>query len=651
MAGVNEKIMPAPGVSAGRGVTWPQVLQQRYQRHGNRHLAMRAKHYGIWRPITWEDYYLQVKYLALGLNSLGFKKGDKLLIIGDNAPQWNYAVLAAQADQGLSIGMYPDLTAPEIAAIARKTEARFAIVEDQEQVDKFLQLKNELPGLEKVIYWRYKGLAGYCEPLLAGLRQVLESGHEYEQRHPDTFEEHVASGKAEDMCAVIYTSGATGEPKGAVHTYASTFAGAQYLLDLDSLREDENIACFLPPVWMLEYVIGIGCHLLSGSVLNFAEEVETQQQDLREIGPDLVYYSARQWESQAGAVQARIQGADALKRLAYRWFINVGNRLADHRRRGERPGLLLRTAGALGNVCLFRPIRDTLGLPATRICYTSGAVLSPDAFRFYHALGIPLKTIYGTTEGGILSGDPAGDIQPGTAGKVAPNVEVGIREDGEIVYRQDAMFRGYYGEPERTAEVLRGGWFSSGDAGTLSEEGRILFIDRKNDLIHLSDGETLAPQFIESRLKYSPFVKDAWVMAEPDGPGVAAVIVIDYTNVGKWAGKKRLAYTTFTDLSQKPAVYELIEQTISAINADLSPGSRVYRFVNLHKEFDPDEGELTRDRKLRRDFLKLRYEDLTTALFSGTGAVTLNVRIQYRDGRTGTMRTTLNIAEVREAAP
>ena len=633
-----------------QGATWPQVLQYRYRTYGDRHLAMRAKHYGIWRPITWEDYYLQVKYLALGLNSLGFRRDDKLLIIGDNAPQWNYAVLAAQANQGVSIGMYPDLTAAEIAAVARKTEARFAIVEDQEQVDKFLRLKGELPHLEKVIYWRYKGLTGYSEPLLAGLRQVLESGREYEQRHPDTFEEHVASGKAEDTCAIIYTSGTTGDPKGAVHRYASTFAGAQYLLDLDPLREDDDIACFLPPVWMLEYVIGIGCHLLSGSVLNFAEEVETQRQDLREIGPDLVYYSARQWESQAGAVQARIQGADALKRLTYRWFMKAGNRLADRRLQGERPGLLLRAAGAVGNVCLFRPIRDNLGLPATRICYTSGEVLSPDAFRFYHALGIPLKTIYGTTEGGILSGDPADDIQPGTAGKVAPSVQVGIREDGEIVYRQDAMFSGYYGEPERTAEVLRGGWFSSGDAGTLSEDGRILFTDRKSDLIHLSDGETLAPQFIESRLKYSPFIKDAWVVAEPDGPGVAAVIVIDYANVGKWAGKNRIAYTTFNDLSQKPAVYELIERTIAGINADVTPGCRVRRFVNLHKEFDADEGELTRDRKLRRDFLKQRYEDLVKAVFSGTGTVDLNVRIQYRDGRTGTMRTTLNIAEVREAA-
>lgn len=653
MVGIKNVFKPGTtnvlGNRTNGGVTWPQVLRYNYRKFGKKHLAMRYKHHGIWYPITWEDYYLQVKYLALGLVSLGFQHDDKLLIIGDYAPQWNYAALAAQANHGLSIGLHPDLTTAEIAASARKTKARFAIAEDQEQVDKFLQIKDKLPSLEKVIFWKHKGLTGYHQPMLASIGQVMEDGQGYEKRHPDTFEEHISSGKAEEICAIIYTSGTTGDPKGVIHTYFSTFHGAEYLLDLGPLRETDNIACYLPPVWMLEYLLSIGCHLLSGSILNFAEEVETQPQDLREIGPDLVYYNARQWESQAGTVQARVQGADVLKRSVYRWFISVGNRVADCRFQGRSPGLFLKMANVLGNVCLFRPIRDSLGLPRARICYTSGAVLSPDAFRFYHSLGVPLKTIYGTTEGGLLSGAPANDIHPDTAGKVLAGIEMGIRADNEIVYRQPAMFSGYYEEPELTRKNLREGWFSSGDAGTITDDGQLIYYDRKDDLVRLACGEMLAPQMVESRLKYSPFIKDAWVVAEPEGSVVAAVIIINYANVGKWAGKNQIAYTTLRDLSQKPAVYDLIERDVTRINADISVGCQISRFVNLHKEFDPDEGELTRDGKLRRNYLKERYAELVGAIFSGADKVDLDAGVRYRDGRAGTVRTELMVKEVKGA--
>ncbi|MCJ7605444.1 MAG: AMP-binding protein [Dehalococcoidales bacterium] len=635
-------------VRHGKGTTWPQILRYNALKYGSQRLAMRSKRYGIWRAVSWEEYYLQVKYLALGLASLGFRRGDRLLIIGDNAPQWNYATLAAQANHGISVGMYSDLSPQEIVSIARSTEAKFVVAEDQEQLDKLLQIKATLPHLEKLIYWRYKGLADYHDAALEGMRQVILDGRDYETRHPDYFEENVSSGAPQDTCSIIYTSGTTDEPKGTVHTHASTMAGAEYLVSLDPLTENDNIACSLPPAWILEYLLGIGCHLLSGSILNFAEEVETQQQDMREIGPDLVYYSARQWESQAGTVQARVQGADFLKRFIYRRFMPVGYAMADDRFRKRRPGLLRKLANAAADFCLFRPIRDSLGLPNARICYTSGAILSPDAFRFFHALGIPLKSIYGTTEGGILSGAPADDIHPETTGRVAIGTEVGIKADGEIVYRQPGKFSGYYNDTEATSAVLKDGWFYSGDTGLITEDGQIIFVDRKNDLVQLACGETLAPQYAESRLKYSPYIRDAWVITEPNGPFAAAVIIIDYTNVGKWASRNGLAYTTFSDLCQKSAVCKLIEQDIVRINADISPGCRIRKYVNLHKEFDPDEGELTRDRKLRRGFLRERYSDLTKAIFSGMMNVEIDTPVQYRDGRVGTVKTTVAIHDVRE---
>ena len=633
----------------GKAATWPQVLKYNSEKYGPSQIAMRMKHYGIWQPVTWHEYYLQVKYLALGLITLGFQPGDKLLIIGDNAPQWYYAELAAQANHGISIGVYSALSASEIAYIAGNSQAAFIVAEDQEQVDKVLQIKDELPLLKKIIFWQYKGLTGYKEPLLIGMRQIIHDGGEYDKQHPQAFENSVMSGKAGDPCAIIYTSGTTGPPKGAVHTYASLRHGAEYLLGIDPVNEEDNIACFLPPAWITEQLLYVGCHLLSGSILNFAEAVETQQKDLREIGADLVYYGARLWEGQARTVQASIQGADALKRVTYRVFMPAGYRTADAEIKHQKQSLWNKIYYAIADLLLFRPIRDSLGLPHTRICYTSGQILSPEAFTFYHALGIPLKSIYGTTEGGILAIAKTNDVNPETVGIVAAGAEVGITENGEIVYRQPGMFTHYYNDPIKTSQILKDGWFYSGDTGSITEGRQIVFFDRKDDIVQLGYGEMLAPQLIESHLKYSPYIKDAWVVAGVNRPVIAAVIIIDYSSVGKWAGRNKIAYTTFSDLSQKQEVYGLIEQEISRINKDISPSCRINRYINLHKEFDPDEGELTKDRKLRRVFLKEHYSDLIEAIFCGQSEVDISFTLQYRDGRTGTVKTKVVIKDVKEA--
>ena len=634
-----------------KGDTWPKILRYNYEKYGHHHRAMRYKHYGIWQPFTWKDYYLSVKYLALGLLSLGFEPGDKMVIIGDNAPQWYDAELAAQANHGASVGLYSDLTPLEIKYIVENSEARFAVVEDQEQVDKFLQIKHELPLLRKIIYWNYKGLAHYDDPILMGYREVLGQGRKYEEEHPGLFEWNVDAGKADDVCALVYTSGTTGAaPKGAVHTYRTMRTGADYHLNLDPWYENDNVVPYLPPAWMTEQWFGIGCHLLSASILNFAEESETQQRDIREIRPDIVCYGARLWESEAAMVQARIHGADPVKRFAFRLLMPIGYKMADLKYGKQKPSFFLKTLYALADLSLFRHLRSSLGLSNARICYTTGAMLSPDAFRFYHALNLPLKSVYVTTEGGALTGARNDDIGLETVGPVHDGAEVRITEKGEIVCRQPGIFVGYYKDPDKTGEVLKDGWFYTGDNGFIRKDGHIVFVDRVKDLVNLASGDNLAPQLIESRLRFSPYIKDAWVVAGKEKTYAAVIIIINYNTVGRWAGQRRVGYSTYAELSQKPEVYDLVKQFVDKINSTLPSGSRVRKYVNLHKEFDPDEGELTRTRKLRRTFLEERYRELIDAIYADKTEVPIEARVRYRDGRIGTTKTTLSIKSVERAA-
>jgi long-chain acyl-CoA synthetase len=396
--------------------------------------------------------------------------------------------------------------------------------------------------------------------------------------------------------------------------------------------------------------LGIGCHLLSASVLNFAEAPETQQRDIKEIRPNIVCYGARQWEGQAAMVQARIHAADPLKRFAFRLLMPIGYKMADLKYRKQEPSFFSRALYALADVSLFQPLRDSLGLSNARICYATGAMLSPDAFRFYHALNLPLKSLYGTTEGGALTGAKNDDIRLETVGPTHKGTEVKITDEGELIYRQPGVFLGYYKDSEKTAEVLKDGWFYSGDSGFIREDGHIVFEDRVKDLIALDNGDKLAPQSIESRLRFSPYIKDAWIVVGKGGAYASVIIIINYNNVGRWAGQRRVAYSTFAELSQKPEVHELVEQEIDRINRTLSAGCRVKKYVNLHKEFDPDEGELTRNRKLRRTFLEERYRELIDAIYADKREVPIEARVIYRDGRMGTIKTNLMIKSMGETA-
>ena len=630
-----------------KGDTWPKALKYNYDKYGDTRCAMRHKHYGIWHPYTWKDYYLNVKYLALGLISLGFEPGHKVLIIGDNAPEWYYAELAAQANHGVAVGLYSELPPAEIKYIAENAEAEFAIVEDQEQVDKFLELKDELPLLKKVIYWNYKGLAHYDDPLLLGYKQVIKLGEEYEETHFNLFEQNIDAGKANDVCAIVYTPGTSGTaPKGAVHTYKTMRAGADYHLQLDSWHERDNVIPYLPPVWITEQWLCIGCHLLSACMLNFAEAPETQLRDTRETNPSIVFYNARLWESQAAMIQALILEASAFKQLLFRRFMPIGLKMADRKHSGQRPSLGHKALYALANIVLFKPIKADMGLSNAEICYSTGAILSPDALRFYHALNIPVKSLYGSTEGGNLTGANNDNILIGTVGPAHKGTKAKVTDQGELIYQQPGIFVGYYKDPTKTAAVLKDGWFYSGDSGFIREDGHIEIFDRLADLIVLANGHKLSPQLIESRLRFSPFIKDAWVFADSGKNYASAIIVINYNQVSKWAGQRRVTYNDFAELSQSLEVYDLIKEEINRINNDLPHEIQLKKYINLHKEFEAEKGEVTRTRMLRRPLLRKYYSDIIDAVYTDQPDISIETKVQSRDGSAGTKMTTLLIQSI-----
>lgn len=634
-----------------KGDTWPKILKYNFETYGRNHRAMRHKHFGIWQTYSWPDYYLRVKSLALGLLALGLKPGDNVAIIGDNAPEWYYAELAVQADHGIAVGLCPDLPPQDMKYLVKNAEVRFAVVEDQEQVDKILQILPELPLLKKVIYWNYKGLAHYKDPVLIGYRQVLSKGEQYEAEHPGLFEKNVESGKADDLCALIYTSGTCGNsPKGVLHTFRSMKAGAEQYLTLDPWSEDDNLIPSLPPAWMPEQWFSIGCHLLSGCILNFAESPETQQRDIMETDPSVVFYGARIWEGQAAMIQARMLEADKFQRWAYRLLMPVGLRVADLRFQKKRPGPGLIILNWLAARIIFNPLKKSLGLSKARICYSTGALLSPEVIRFYQALNIPLISLYYSTEGGPLTGTGQDLLGLESAGPVLKGVEIKLTDQGEILVRHTGSFIEYYKDPQKTSEALMDGWFHTGDSGFIREDGHLLFVDRVKDRIQLKGGLKLAPQAIESRLRFSPYIKDAWVSAGPDQAYPSAVIIINYEVVSRWAGQRRVAFSGFIDLSQKPEVYGLIKQDIDRVNRSLPPGEKIDKFVNLYRELDPEEGEITRNKKLRRPILEERFRILIEAIYNDRPEVPIEVPVKHRDGKIGTLKTTLFIQSGKEAA-
>ena len=625
-----------------RQETIPQIISSNRDRWPDR-TAMSMKNFGIWQRYTWEDYYLQVKYFSLGLISLGFQKGDVACIIGDNEPQWFWAEFAAQAAGGIATGIYVDSIPSEVKYVAEHSDAKFAVVNDQEQTDKFLEIKAELPLLKKVIYWDPKGLRDYDDPILASFDEVIQMGKEYETGHPGLFEENVAAGRGDDIACIYYTSGTTGLPKGAILKHRALITTAQGFVSRYPMDETDDLISNFPAAWVGDSFFATIPHLLTGARLNFPEEPETIAEDTREVGPNFVIYGPRQWEGLVSEIQVKIVDTSPIKRFFYNLFLPVGHKIADLQFEGKQPSLVWKFLHLIAYYMLFRPLKDRLGLSKVRFAVTGSSVLSLDTFRLIHAIGVELRQVYASTEAGLISSHSKGDIRFESLGRPVPGASLRITERGELLVSSDCMFTGYHKDPDKTAVTLIDGWCHTGDAVNINEQGHVIFMDRLEHMGELSTGARYAPQYIEGRLRFSPYIKDAMVIGGKDKDYVSAILNIDFNMVGKWAERNHIAYTTFVDLSQKKEVADLVRLDLERVTGYLPENARVHKFVLLHKEFDPDEAELTRTRKLRREFMEQRYKDMIDAMYGEKDAVEVQAPVTYRDGRKGVVTTRIQV--------
>jgi long-chain acyl-CoA synthetase len=625
--------------------TIPKLIQRNYERWRPR-AAMAMKSFGVWRRYSWEEYYQKVKYFSLGLVSLGMKEGDVVCIIGDNEPEWFWAEFATQSAGGIVTGIFVDSIPSEVKYVAEHSGAKFAIVNDQEQTDKFLEIKDELPELKKVIYWDPKGLRNYDDPILASFADIIKLGREYEEEHPGQFEQSVAKGQGSDVAFIYYTSGTTGLPKGAVLTHESLINTAHAFVDRYPLNEDDDLISNFPAAWVGDSFFATIPHLLSGARLNFPEEPETIAEDTREVGPNFVIYGPRQWESLVSEIQVKMFDAHPLKRFVYNLFLPVGYKMADFNFEGRKPDLFWRLLYGIAYFCLFRALKDQLGLSKVKFAVTGSSVLSLDTFRLIHAIGIELRQNYGSTEAGLISSHGQGEIKFESVGRPAIGTEVRITDEGELLVRSDCLFNGYHRDSQKTVETLIDGWCRTGDAVNIDDDGHLLFIDRMDHMGQLRSGIKYAPQYVEGRLRFSPYIKDAMVIGGKDKDFVSAIINIDFSMVGKWAERNHIPFTTFVDLSQKEEVAELVQKDLVRVNGYLPETARVRRFVLMHKEFDADEAELTRTRKLRREFMEERYKDLIGAMYSDGQEVKVEAPVTYRDGRKGVVTTSIKVREI-----
>lgn len=625
--------------------TLPLALRDNYRRLGSGSIAMRVKDRGIWREYTWEDYFLKVKWLCLGLKSLGLDKGDKVSILGENKPEWFWAELAAQSAGCAAVGIFTDCLPSEVRYYVEHSDSTFVVAHDQEQVDKLLEIKDQLPRLKKVIFWDPKGLWGYDDHLLMQLDEVIEIGRAYEKSRPGLFDEMLDAGKGEDVAVICYTSGTTGLPKGAMLTQNWLMLSVGEWAGLDGwVGKDYEYLSFIPPAWITEQGIGIAGNILAPMVVNFPEEPETVQENIREIGPGVLFFGARLWENLNRMVQAKMMDSSFIRRFIYNRALPVGLRYCESG--GSRAGFLRSFLYLLAYYSVFRQLRDRLGLSNVKIVYSAGAAVSPDIIKYFKALGIDIRLFYGSTEQGVITMPRRGDMRPETSGPPVPWVEIKLSDEGEILVKSKYPYAGYYKNKEATEAKMVDGWYRTGDFGHRDEDGHLVVMDRMDDLKELAGGKKFSPQYTEIRLRFSPYIKDVLVVGGAERGFVTALINIDLENVGRFAEARHIAYTTFTDLSQRKEVIELIKGEISKVNKTLPDWTRIRRFVNLHKEFDADEDELTRTRKLRRTFVEDKYSGLIEALYGDKGAYRVEAAVTYRDGRKGVMETAIAVNEI-----
>ncbi|HSB20684.1 MAG TPA: AMP-binding protein [Anaeromyxobacteraceae bacterium] len=625
--------------------TFPKLLVRNARATPDK-VAMREKEFGIWQSFTWREVHDHVRDFSLGLTALGLRPGENVAIIGDNRPEWVWSEIAAQAGGAAAVGLYQDSNLNEVAYVIDHCDATVVVAEDQEQVDKILDMMEKLPKVRHVVYTDPRGLRKYRHPKLIAFEDVEAKGRELAAEKPSLWEESVRRGKAEDLAIICYTSGTTGFPKGAMLSFRNLLVMAMNLHRVDPKEPGDEFVSFLPLAWIGEQMMSLSTALAVGFTVNFPEEPDTVTENIREIGPHVMFAPPRVWENLASTVQVKIMDTSRFKRFMFNLCMPVGRKVADLRFQKKPVPPALRIAYRLAYWGLFRALRDRLGFTHMRSASTGGAALGPDVFGFFHAMGVRLKQIYGQTEiSGISCIHREEDIQSHTVGIPIPETEVRISEKGEILSRSPAVFLGYYKNEEATRTTLVDGWLHSGDAGYLAEDGQLVVIDRLKDVMKLADGTQFSPQFIENRLKFSPYVKEAVVVGH-DRPYLTAMLCIDMGVVGKWAEKNRISYTTYTDLSSKAPVYDLLQQAVDEVNETLPAAARIRKFVLLYKELDADDEELTRTRKVRRAFVEERYREVIAALYGDVAQIAIDTTIKFQDGKTTRIRTTMLVRQL-----
>ena len=639
---------PVAGPSGLRADTLPKFVVER-TRANPRRPAMREREKGIWREYTRGDVLDRVGAIALGLAALGLKRGDKVAVISGNRPEAVWTIYATQVAGGVPVPVYQDAIAKEVQFVVDHSEARFVLAEDQEQVDKLLEARGGLPRVERVFFDDPKGLRHYARGWLEPLTDLMARGREAARRFPGLFDELVAAGRSDDVALISYTSGTTGLPKGAMLTHANMIIGARQFLERERVDEGDELVSSLPLAWLGETAWSIALAGVRGLVVNFPEKPETVLPNLREIGPHVVLAPPRIWENSHSEILVRIEDSTWLKRWIFRHFMPIGEEVARRKMEGRPIPGSLRLRWLIGELLLYAPLRDQRGARRMRYAFTGGAPLAPEIILFYRGIGVNLKQIYGQTENcAFCCGQSDDAVKLGTVGRPYPGVELRLTDEGEIVTRGRTVFAGYYKNPEATRGAVRDGWLHSGDAGLLDPDGHLVVVDRLKDVTRLADGTTLAPQFLENKLKFSPYIREAMVVGQ-GRPFVAAMINIDMANVGKWAERRNLPYTTYADLAQKPEVYDLVLREVERANRDLPEPTRIRRYLLLPKELDPDDEEITRTRKLRRGVIAERYAPFIDAFYDGRTEVGVATRITYEDGRTATIHATVAIRAVGEA--
>ncbi|MCI1013015.1 AMP-binding protein [Herbaspirillum sp. C7C2] len=636
-----------------QAATFPRLLQAHARQRPER-AAFREKDLGIWQTTTWRQVADEVRSFACGLAALGFKRGMSLAIIGNNCPRLYWAMSAAQALGGMPVPLYQDAPAADMAYVLADANVDFVMAEDQEQVDKVFEIKENLPRIAHVIYDDERGMRNYHQPELLSFARVQELGRAYEHANPDFFEKEVAAGSPDDVAIILYTSGTTGKPKGVCHSHRAMITTATTLVEFDHLDQDDDILCYLPLAWVGDFLYSFAQQHVAGFCLNCPESPNTVMTDLREIGPTYYFAPPRVYENILTQVMIRIEDAGWLKRKMFHGFMRVARRVGMRILDGK-PGVSLmdRLQYALGDLLVYGPLKNVLGMSRLRVAYTGGEAIGPDLFDFYRSMGINLKQLYGMTETCVtVCMQPSGDVKLDSVGRPMKGVEVRIDDNGEVLVRSPGLMKEYFKRPDATAEAIdANGYFHTGDAGFFDSDGHLKIIDRAKDVGKMACGSMFAPKYIENKLKFFPFIKEAVTFGN-GREQCMAFINIDMDAVGNWAERRNLPYSGYTDLAANPAVYELVRECVEKVNADLVADplladSQVHRFLILHKELDPDDEELTRTRKVRRGFIAEKYAVLIEALYDGRASQYIETQVKFEDGRQGMIAADLKIAEAK----